>query len=175
MSLYTNKINQEILWNIITKSSLISIIQNKELWFREIIQLFHVSKGDISDIQTLKLINRETLQYMINDLQNKKISLTPKVQNKIIETEYMGKNVEKAKKQEHYNNAFEERQKQFNELFAKPNIPEVDFSEKLDDEPLTNMEELIEKHRKEREEDIQQLIPPLVPSESNNITYELTE
>jgi hypothetical protein len=173
MSLYIHKINQEILWNTITKSSLIYILDNKESWFREIIHTFHDKKGVISDIPTLKTTNRETLQYMISDLYNRNKSIPQhnpmSYSNPFFpdnSTEYMGKNVEKAKKQELYNSAFEERQKQFNELFAKPAVPEVDFSEKLDDEPLTNMEELIEKHRKEREDEIQQSVPSLVPPPS---------
>ena len=200
MSLYINKTNQEILWNTIQRLPLLHRIDNKELWFREIICFFHESKGDILDIQDLKQINRDTIKFMIDDLHNKHSSptnsfvssvdlnvsrlsdSTPPTNsfvkdsrvsrigsvcdstsptNSLLQIEYMGKSMEKAKKQEQYNTAFEERQKQFNELFVKPSIPEVDFSEKLDDEPINNVEELIEKHRKEREEEIKQLIPPL--------------
>ena len=170
MSLFIHKINQDILWNTITNTSIISIIDNKELWFREIIHLFHVSKGDILDIPTLKQMNRETLQYMMNDLYNKNQNRTniPKPVSNVLknQNEYMGKSIEKAKKQELYNNAFEERQKQFNEMFVKPPIPEVDFTEKFDDEPLTNINELIEKHLKEREEEIQQFGEQLSPEAS---------
>lgn len=178
MSLYINKINQDILWNTIQRIPNIHSLQNKESWFREIIRYFHDSKGNITDIPTLKKINRETIEYMIHDLQKLNTQMLPKtiqpqenitphspMFSQIQEQEYMGKNAEKAKKQELYNLAFEERQKQFNEMFVKPTIPEVNFSEKLDDEPLKNMEELIEKHRKEREEEMKQFSPPIIPSE----------
>ena len=174
MSLYINKTNQEILWNTIQRIPTPSCLENKESWFREIIRHFHDSKGNIIDIVTLKQINRETIEYMILDLQRMQgqgqqvqqvqqsnhSQQNTQMFSQIQEQEYLGKPAEKAKKQELYNLAFEERQKQFNELFVKPTIPEVNFSEKLDDEPLTNMEELIEKHRKEREEEMKQFSPP---------------
>lgn len=179
MSLYINKTNQEILWNTIQRIPTPPCLKNKESWFREIIRHFHDSKGNIIDIVTLKQINRETIEYMIQDLQRiqgqemqqmQEMQQSIQSQNftpfsQIQEQEYLGKPAEKAKKQELYNLAFEERQKQFNEMFVKPTIPEVNFAEKLDDEPLKNMEELIEKHRKEREEEMKQFSPPIIPSE----------
>ena len=64
---------------------------------------------------------------------------------------------------------------------TKPPVPEVNFSEKLDDEPITNMDELIEKQRKEREEELKIHFPiheeseieiEILPQPSNNITFE---
>jgi hypothetical protein len=39
----------------------------------------------------------------------------------------------------------------------------IDFSEKIDDEVITNMEELIENHKKMREQELQQFLPLVSP------------
>jgi hypothetical protein len=49
---------------------------------------------------------------------------------------------------------FNERQKDYEAMSAKPLPPEVNFSEILKDEPISNMEELIQAQQKQREYDI---------------------
>jgi hypothetical protein len=77
----------------------------------------------------------------------------------IQENTYIGKDAEKAQKQELYNKAFGERQQQYEQMFAKPPVPEINFTEKNDDHPISNMDELIERHKKERESELTKFSP----------------
>jgi hypothetical protein len=54
---------------------------------------------------------------------------------------------------------FEIRQSQYNSMFETQKPKAIDFSEKLDDDVITNMNELIENQRKMRELDLQQFAP----------------
>ena len=154
MSLYINKSNQELLWNTVQKLKAIEKIDNKEKWFRSVIEVFHNKYGNIHDFELLRKINLETIQYMLES-QNLYNHELPYLNNDlhIKHPIILSKEEEKMKTQELYNLAFQEKQKQFELFHSKPPLPELDFTEKLDDEPISNMEELIEKQRKERAED----------------------
>ena len=72
--------------------------------------------------------------------------------------EYQGRDAERSKKMDVFNQAYGERQREFDRFLAKPLPPtDVNFKEKLDDEPISNMEELIEKHKRERELEMSQI------------------
>lgn len=73
---------------------------------------------------------------------------------------YVSREEEQSRKQELYTMAFEEKQRQYQMLHQKPLVPEVNFTEKTEDEPITNMDELIEQQRKEREHDFSMHYPP---------------
>ena len=47
------------------------------------------------------------------------------------------------------------REAQYKKLFETPKPKTIDFTEKIEDEAITNMEELIEKHKQSRETDLQ--------------------
>jgi hypothetical protein len=67
-------------------------------------------------------------------------------------------------------NAFGERQKEYNNMLTKPLPPEPNFSEKFTDEAISNMDELIAQHKKQREEELKQYAPTEVTTEiSKNI------
>ena len=123
-------------------------------------------------------MNKDTIQYMINDLkrikqQQQPTSPSPSQQIQspspstgIENTMYMGKNELLERKQQFANQAFTERQRDYERMFEKPVAPEVNFKEKLDDEPIGNIEELVEKHRREREYELQQYSPPKLKIEN---------
>jgi len=69
---------------------------------------------------------------------------------------------------------FEIRQTQYNNMFEIQKPKAIDFSEKLDDDVITNMNELIENQRKMRELDLQQFAPK--PNEAiQNIKVNILE
>ena len=184
-NLYIHSQNQELLWNTISKAPLFQIINTayREQWFKNIIKMFYEKNPLINDTNTLQIINKDTIQYMINDLkhiqqqknqsqslpptppqyQNVSQSNTPLQTNSYVplEQNYMGKSELMERKQELSNNAFIQRQKEYEKMFEKPTVPEVNFKEKLDDEPISNMEELIERHKKERENELSQYSPKI--------------
>jgi hypothetical protein len=69
---------------------------------------------------------------------------------------------------------FEIRQTQYSNMFEIQKPKAIDFSEKLDDDVITNMNELIENQRKMRELDLQQFSPK--PNEAvQNIKVNILE
>jgi hypothetical protein len=177
--LFIHNENQELLWNIINKCSLFYKTQtlNKEQWFRNCIQHFYDKIQNeniqINNKDELQELNKNVLTYMVTQLhqisqqysgtqrpQSNLPLITPSIQQTsfISAQNYMGKEAERANKQEQFNSAFEERQKQYESLFSKPSLPEIDFSEKKDDGPISNMEELVQQHLKERENEIQKYL-----------------
>jgi hypothetical protein len=178
-NLFIHPENQELLWNIISKTQL-SNNTNREHWFRNCIQHFYDKIQNenlvINDKVSLENINKNVLSYMINNVYQSQSNLpiiTPSINN--YSGSYMnmnmgiGKEEEKLIKQERLNNAFGERQKQYENLFAKPVIPEINFTEKLDDGPISNMEELVQLHLKDRENEIQKYlaINKIIPETSS--------
>lgn len=176
-NLYIHSQNQELLWNTISKAPLFQIINPayREQWFKNIIQLFYDKYPLVRDSNSLQTINKETIQYMINELkhiQQQKPNYQPPATSQpapnlqsnsysSLEPNYMGKSELMERKQELSNNAFMQRQKEYEKMFEKPAVPEVNFKEKLDDEPISNIEELIEKHRREREHELTQYSPKI--------------
>jgi len=165
-NLFIHPENQELLWNIMNKTQ---NVHNREHWFRNCIQHFYDKIQNenlvINDKDSLENMNKNVLSYMIQNLHQSK----PEIQNQsnlpIITHSinnyngvYSDKENEKRIKQEKFNDAFGERQKQYENLFAKPIVPEINFTEKLDDGPINNMEELVQLHLKDRENEIQKYL-----------------
>jgi hypothetical protein len=170
-NLYINNQNQQLLWATINKTPMFSVFgagvpNYRETWFRNIVQLFYNKYPVINDMVSLQRINKETISFMIESIKSNlpihapvgTPDSIPNISN-YKNSDYVSKDVERIQKQEIYNSAFEQRQQQYEQLFAKPPAPEVNFSEKLDDTPISNIEELIEKHKREREEELNKYAP----------------
>jgi hypothetical protein len=184
-NLFIHPENQELLWNIINKTKLSNTI-NREHWFRNCIQHFYDKIQNenlvINDKDSLENMNKNVLSYMIQNLHPPSSNLpmiTPTINN--YHGVYSDKENEKRIKQEKFNDAFGERQKQYENLFAKPVVPEINFTEKLDDGPINNMEELVQLHLKDRENEIQKylainkIIPETPLSHENIVITDLQQ
>jgi len=69
-------------------------------------------------------------------------------------------------KQEAYNRQFSERQKAYDSMLTKPLPPvDVNFGKNVKDEAISNMDELIKQHTRQREEELKQYAP--LPSSQN--------
>jgi hypothetical protein len=182
-NLFIHPENQELLWNILNKKE---NIHNREHWFRNCIQHFYDKIQNenlvINDKDSLENMNKNVLSYMIQNLHPPSSNLpmiTPTINN--YHGVYSDKENEKRIKQEKFNDAFGERQKQYENLFAKPVVPEINFTEKLDDGPINNMEELVQLHLKDRENEIQKylainkIIPETPLSHENIIITDLQQ
>ena len=179
-NLYVHPENQELLWRNINKIPMFQMMGQgipnyKEQWFKTIIENFYEKYPIVDSKELLQKINKDTLGYMIEVLKSNSVSqqnsrmnipqrnmgsanVVPNI-NGFQEANYLGKDAEKAQKQEFYNQAFGERQKQYEQLFAKPPAPDIDFSIKMEDRPISNMDELIERHKKEREAELNKFSP----------------
>jgi len=163
MTLFIAQENQQLLYEMIHKTPNFHVvfpegspIEEKNQWFRSIIEMFYKRVSPTISRDDLKLLNRNVLGYMINVLQEKMNSLNqlssqPKfnVLKREHAPEYTSKEV------------------QYRSLFDTPKPKTIDFSEKIDDDVITNMDELIENHKKMREQELKQFAP--LP-----ISYEMT-
>jgi hypothetical protein len=189
MSLYIHPENQELLWKIINKYPLFEKMgQGSKNWFKNIVQMFYEKSGElVTSLPQLKQINQETILYMVENLNHPTLSTgslqsTEKYKdNNIHNSVDMALHSRKTLSTEPYNvvpdpytvrpppkmdtNAFGERQKEYNNMLAKPLPPEPNFSEKFADEAISNMDELIAQHKKQREEELKQYTPTEVLTE----------
>lgn len=147
MALFIHPDNQNILWEMIHKTPNLQKVFSKlndnnylNEWFKKHIenkynQLPHnVTRNDLFKV------NREVLSIMISDLNSMVISSNKPNTNATtlkIGSDYTNKSIE------------------YNQLFDSQKPKEINFSEKLDDDIITNMDELIVKYRNERDYDLQ--------------------
>ena len=163
--------NQEMLWKTIQKNHLfgdVLTIEEQPIWFREIIgNVYHENSGkDLKQSELLE-INKNTLKYMVHDLKER---LTKQNSNTFTNpiNEPIYDRIEP--KSSSYQNEFEKLQNDYNNLHKRIIPREPNFKEQINDEKISNMDELIEKQLKEREIDLiprPQLQPNHVHKNSN--------
>ena len=149
MSLFVDESNQNMLWELITKHQLFinafssSSLSVKQKWFKTNIQMMYDRIPQTINEKQLLEINRETLKMMTQKLHDILLfqKQIPNQTNKL--------NM----------NDFENKQQEYQSLLEIKKPAEINFSETIDDEKITNMEELIENQRRLRELDYQNSIP----------------
>jgi len=161
--LYVHQENQKLLWTTIQNVPFIANLPPdfKQDWFRNIIKMFYEQNPEIRDKSSLQNINKPPLQYMVNSakhiLEQQSQSVRkdkPAISPSAIQSEFTRYDSDSKKNHEWYSKAFAERQKEYEIMHAKPLAPDIDFSIKLDDSPITNVNELVEKYKREREQDM---------------------
>jgi hypothetical protein len=154
MSLFIRPENQNILWETIHKTPEISSvfppgspIHQKNEWFKKHIEnKYRTIPPNISKEELYK-INREVLSTMITELRNMFVPIT---------SGGLGESYTRlSNKSSGISSEYELREAQYKQLFDTPKPKVIDFTEKFEDEAITNMEELIEKHKQSRETDLQ--------------------
>ena len=166
MSLYILPENQTLIWNTISKVSNFQKKEKKQEWFRSIIQQFYDKTNPHIGVQELRSLNKETIQYMIQDLKqnNQSFSYHGFSSNNLFPNNSLEANTMESRdylmdqKKSEINNKFENRQQEYGSMLQRPKVEEIDFSEKKqDDVPLENIDSLLQRQMKEREYDIQPL------------------
>lgn len=185
MSLFIERSNQNLLWEMLHRNTQLNQVfenqHDKQEWFKQIISnKYQTLNNEVLSRERLSSINKEVLSSMWSGLQNILIEKNTRVntetnsQINALESTYS----RSLPKQDSYNSTFENRQKEYNEMFQRPVPTDIDFTEKQDDEAITNMNELIEKAKREREQEYTQYSPPsLIPpkSLSLNIQEDISE
>jgi hypothetical protein len=148
---YIHPENQKLLWNTIQKMPIFENLgSQKTQWFKSVIQHFYEEYPTAKTIKTkdeLQNINRATISFMVNNLKTREQKPIPKPPDSLLPT-YTGSNERMA----FYNDQFNNRQKEYEMMNAKPLPPSNDIvSEKISDEVITNMDELIRQHIEQRE------------------------
>ena len=201
MALFIHAENQKLLWETINKSPLIlqnpSFNANpdqKSEWFREIVkQVYYsipASATRVLSRDELQQYNRTAITAMLGSLQgsnrsavppspsatypNNPVGQQPGVRAAPVSilkepmTEFSRNTVKKNEFQEQFSN----RQKEYETMFQKTLPKEINFSEQMDDGIITNMEELIQQQKRQREMEISQqftvgVSPPELPIPPN--------
>lgn len=179
MSLFILPENQKIIWDTINKAPQFSDFgkytnESKEDWFREIIQqIYNKHKDKSMNVQELRQLNKETISTMIHSLKSKTTTYTNinSIDTDTFNTSYINENKTATRnymleqKQEVLNKEFVNRQQEFESLMSRKQVKEIDFREQTDtDQPIENMDELLKKHIRDREYEIEstQSKPPFV-------------
>lgn len=179
-NLFIHKENQILLWNTISKHENFYAIGADAAteWFKSHIENTYLSlknenrqqmknKNDIYNF--LLSINKKCLLEMLWELNNMQLQQPrqqphPAFIEDPIMAGYISSSTQKDKMTSADNNdfaaSFEMRQKEYENMFSKKAAPEMDFLEKVSDEPI-NITELVAKYQKEREEMEQQILPKL--------------
>jgi len=161
MALFIAQENQQLLYEMIHKTPNIHVVfpqssppDEKNAWFRGVIQHFYQQMKTPITREELKSFNRAALGYMVGQLHQKVDQMSPPFNTL---------------KREHATQ-YESRETQYKSLFDTPKPTEIDFSEKIEDEAITNMSELIENHKKMREQELKQFAPlPVAYDHSNSV------
>jgi len=189
MSLYIDPKNQRILWETIHKNPLISTIfpndeislKRKEIWFKNVISKMYSEMPKEISREMLWNKNKETLTIMNFELhkgKNQMMGPSNHVETPINKPQSVySRNAISENRSELLNREYLDRQKQYEQMVQKPNLPEVSFEEKAEDEVIKNMDELIRKQLKEREDDIKTITQSFqqTPSPVKNPTLSIGE
>ena len=173
MTQYIDPKNQTLLWQTIQKHPFTIQVfppgseQHKTNWFKNIISEIYTSLNTTNITPTRLLeINKETLRRMIEEMRQ--FIQPPQIQPKQSpiqsanppysldsDRSYSRESILQDKTAI-FQKDLENRQKEYEQLFQKPSPPPLDF-EKTNDQVIHNMDELIAKQLRERENDLQQI------------------
>lgn len=166
MALFVQPENQNIIWEMVNKIPLCNTVfplsskssqHEKEDWFKEIIQECYYNIPQTISKNDLYKINREVLSKMMKSLvelssNNNHVGIYSTLDSS-------------QKNQTEITNIVS----QYNSMFQLQKPKPIDFSEKINDDVITNMDELIENQRKIRELEVQHFSPSVPPTKCNVI------
>lgn len=180
MNSYVQNENQNLLWNAVQKIPQFQLMSNddKNSLFRDAIKVIYTNKTKNRRISSndLKELNKETIQYIIQQCKN----ASPQIyQNNINYSFSENRELDtmrpiqpisdiKGSRQEQYVSEVANRQREYENMMKKDVPPEPNFKEKIEDTAIENMEELLQRQLKQRELDIQNItnnsiLPPPTP------------
>lgn len=176
-NIYIHHENQTLLWNTINKMPESQYIDPnaRAILFKNIIREYYDKEPNVIDKEHLRNLNRSTVRTIANEMKklvNVNVSKPPLYPSPPpTQPVYLGKDQERDIRSEQFTKSLENRQQEYQNMFKKPAPPDVDFREKLDDTPINNIEELVAKHRMDREGEMynpgpaQNIIPQPTPSQ----------
>ena len=145
VDLFVHPDNQTLLWETISRSPSFMIWnvspQEKERLFQDTVKHFYLQYvSDPFPKMSLQDMNRETIMYMVNWL-HRQPSILPSTSPSPPPRRYP----------ENIQQSFETLQKEYEKMSTKPTPTAIDFKEKIEDTPLPNIQELLEKQQRDRE------------------------
>lgn len=205
MSALVHPENQKIIWNIVNSNIYVNDFfqthshVSKEQWFRSIIEKFYLQNESKNlSMEELNLLNKDVLTFMVKSIHSIPAQSPPVESQQQVPDPYAPSSQTNYSPQiqtppyvpnnigEQTNQQFEDKRQEYAQMYAKPVPEEVDFKEKDKDTIIENMDELINKHISEREQQMKELTPNIITNVkpavsmpvndvSNNITVEIEE
>ena len=156
---YIHPENQKLLWNTIQKTPIFNNLGSRQTqWFKSVIQHFYEEYPNAKVIKTkdeLQNINRATISFMVNSLKEQLVQ-KPQPQPQQPVNASLPSTTGSNERMTYYNDQFNNRQKEYESMNSKPLPPSNDIvSEKISDEAITNMDELIRQQIEQRELELQ--------------------
>lgn len=144
MSLYIQKENVKMIWEVMMICPLFNAVFatefSKKEWFNKIIMNIHKKiKQDIK-VDELVVINRDTIKVMMANLKELNLRMTTDIKSRIEPLAFGSNN----------DLAFTQRQNEYDMMKNTYVPPQIDFRSNEIDNPIKNMDELIENHINER-------------------------
>jgi hypothetical protein len=172
MSQYIHPENQTIVWGVLNKIPIIKEHMSMEFeqflidLFKETICFFYENNKDKKlTFRELESLNKETIVY-INEKINSIYNILPAVNTNEAENIYMIDHSNDKKNTLETQNTPSQNVETKNGYipFKSPQPTESPFEKMIEDEPISNMEELIEQYKKQREyvDDSQIVLPPAI-------------
>jgi hypothetical protein len=179
---YVHPENQKLLWNTIQKTPIFNNLGSQQTqWFKSVIQHFYEEYPNAKTIKTkdeLQNINRATISFMVNSL--KELVQPKQTATPLSEPSYGNTSLPSTtgsnERVSYYNDQFNNRQKEYESMNTKPLPPSNDIvSEKISDEAITNMDELIRQQMEQRELELKMYGqgPIVQPTKKLNISEEI--
>ena len=167
MSLYVVPANQEMLWNVINKNVYIQQYfekfsqETQHQWFQTIIRYFYEKyKSTTITVNDLHIINRDTIAYMMDDVR-KRVEAAPPVYSAMDQSPMHAPiQITPEIKQEAYQNDYQTRKLEYEQMTERKPPEGIDFREKTSDSAISNMDELIKEQLQQREIESTQYAPP---------------
>jgi hypothetical protein len=166
MSLYVVPANQEMLWNVINKNVYIHRYFEKlpqdsqHKWFQSIIGIFYTKYKTMTiSVNDLHTINRDTIAYMVDDIRRRSQADSEQDHQASLQvapfSQSPGQPVQITPeiKQNAYQDDYQKRQMEYQQMIDRPAPKGIDFREKSADAAISNMDELIKQHLQQRESD----------------------
>jgi len=156
--------NQTLLWKTIQRSPQFvnnTVAINREQWFSSIIKQFYENiKSPKMTVAELKSLNQQTIAYMVGDLKRIESMYTqPPISAPSQPSTPMNFETPQSR-MSMYNDQFNARQQEYANMGKPPAPPIANFSEKVEDDAITNMDELLQQQIKQREYDVAMVRPP---------------
>jgi len=190
MSLYVHPENQKMLWSAISKSLLFQNLgTSQEDWFRSVVQQMHDRTPSVVDTEQLSKMNKDTILVMLDVLKNTHVPNTQTYSQNATPNTYSqnatpntysqhetpntysqhatpSRNDYAAQKQNEIDAHYKHLQSQYQTMLTRDTPAQISFKEPALDEPITNMNELIEKHRAERAIEMMKYAPPAINNQT---------
>ena len=169
MSQFIDPTNQMLLWKTLNKHPFIlnafpiTDSMNKEKWFKQSIsEIYSSVQNNTFTREELLTLNKNSLRKMIEPF-TPSTNPNPNPKTPISEiniNSYSRESILQNKTDEFQRN-LQNRQSDYEQLYQKPTPPTVQF-ESTNDDVIQNMDELVQKQLREREEDLKLLNNPLL-------------